>query len=131
MWGCALKPNLAAFPARSTMRAKPAVLNGAPRSLVNMKGDLGCCSAQAMPVSDQDHGGVAMAMAVALGGVAQALDFGVGQMLAAAVGCVGPPTRRDCSIFGAWSDQLELGFCHGFQSSLKSDCQYNDRYPNS
>ena len=30
--------------ARSTMRAKPAVLKGAPRSDVNTKGDFGSCS---------------------------------------------------------------------------------------
>ena len=33
-----------ASPARSTMRAKPAVVNGAPRSVVNTKGDFGSCS---------------------------------------------------------------------------------------
>ena len=43
MCGCALKTNLASLPARSTMRAKPAVLNGAPRSEVNTKGDFGMC----------------------------------------------------------------------------------------
>jgi hypothetical protein len=32
------------MPARSTMRAKPAVVNGAPRSDVKMKGDFGSCS---------------------------------------------------------------------------------------
>jgi hypothetical protein len=31
-------------PARSTIRAKPAVVNGAPRSEVNTNGDLGSCS---------------------------------------------------------------------------------------
>jgi hypothetical protein len=44
MWGCGLKVSLAALPARSTMRANPAVVNGAPRSDVNTKGDLGSCS---------------------------------------------------------------------------------------
>jgi hypothetical protein len=41
MCGCALKVNLASLPARSTIRAKPDVVNGAPRSDVNTKGDLG------------------------------------------------------------------------------------------
>jgi hypothetical protein len=31
----ALKPSLAASPAHSTMRAKPAIVNGEPRSLAN------------------------------------------------------------------------------------------------
>jgi hypothetical protein len=33
-----LKPSFAASPARSTIRANPAVVNGAPRSDVNTKG---------------------------------------------------------------------------------------------
>ena len=37
----AAKPSLASAAARSTMRAKPAVVNGGPRSLVNTNGDLG------------------------------------------------------------------------------------------
>jgi hypothetical protein len=44
MCGWALKPSLASVPARSTIRAKPAVVKGAPRSLVNTIGDLGSCS---------------------------------------------------------------------------------------
>jgi hypothetical protein len=40
-----LEPKLrASIPARSTIRAKPAVVKGAPRSEVNTKGDLGSCS---------------------------------------------------------------------------------------
>ena len=39
-----LEVEAAAPPARSTMRAKPAVVNGAPRSDVNTNGDLGSCS---------------------------------------------------------------------------------------
>jgi hypothetical protein len=35
---------LAAFPSLSTILAKPAVVNGAPRSLVNTNEDLGSCS---------------------------------------------------------------------------------------
>jgi len=44
MCGCALKPNFASIPARSIIRAKTAVVNGAPRSDVNTNGDLGSCS---------------------------------------------------------------------------------------
>jgi hypothetical protein len=44
MWGCGLKASLADLPARSTMRAKPAVVNGAPRSDVNTNRDLWACS---------------------------------------------------------------------------------------
>jgi hypothetical protein len=44
IWGCVLNDSFAAFPARSIMRAKPAVVNGAPRSELNTNGDLGSCS---------------------------------------------------------------------------------------
>ena len=44
MCGRALKACLASLPARSIMRAKPAVLKGAPRSEVNTKTDLGSYS---------------------------------------------------------------------------------------
>ena len=44
MCGCGLKPNLASTPARSIIRAKPVVVNGAPRSNVNTNGDLDPCS---------------------------------------------------------------------------------------
>ncbi len=39
MWGWALKPSLAVSPARSIMRAKPAVVKGEPRSLVKTNGE--------------------------------------------------------------------------------------------
>ncbi len=42
--GEALNPSSAAAPARSTGRAKPAVVKGEPRSDVNTKSDLGSCS---------------------------------------------------------------------------------------
>jgi len=43
-WGILAMILIAAYFARPTMRANPAVLNGAPRSEVNTKGDLGSCS---------------------------------------------------------------------------------------
>jgi hypothetical protein len=39
MCGCGLRPNLASTPARSIIRAKPAVVNGVSRSDVNTNGD--------------------------------------------------------------------------------------------
>ena len=41
-------------------------------------------SAQAVPVGHQDHGGVAVAPAVSLGGLHQPLDLGLGQVFAGA-----------------------------------------------
>jgi hypothetical protein len=40
MCGCALNASLATLPVRSIIRAKPAVVYGAPRSDVNTKGGL-------------------------------------------------------------------------------------------
>jgi len=66
---------------------------------------------QAMPIGDQDHGGVTVAMAVAVGGDNQAVDLGVGQIFAGANLGIGP-TRRGfvayCPIIGAWRYQREV-----------------------
>jgi len=50
---------LAWTPARSTIRAKPAVVNGDPRSLVNTNGDLKSCSLAQGPhfIADNGMGG--------------------------------------------------------------------------
>ena len=47
MWGCALKANFTSAPARSTMRANPAGLNGAPRSDVKQRVTLAPARAEA------------------------------------------------------------------------------------
>jgi hypothetical protein len=44
MCGWALKPSFAVSPARSIMRAKPAVVKGEPRALVKTNGEDGSCS---------------------------------------------------------------------------------------
>ena len=44
MWGWTLKGIPASIPARSIIRAKPAVVKGPARSLVNTNGDFGSCS---------------------------------------------------------------------------------------
>ena len=44
MCGCALNSSLAFLPARSTSVWKPRLVNGTRRSLINTKGDDGCCS---------------------------------------------------------------------------------------
>ena len=57
---------------------------------------------QAVPVGDQDHGGVAVAVAVGLGGLDQLLDLGLGQMLARAQLGIRLPQRR----LPLWCDLL-------------------------
>ena len=47
IWGWGLKPSPAVSPARSIMRAKPAVVKGEPRSLVKTNGEDGSCSREA------------------------------------------------------------------------------------
>ena len=50
-----------------------------------------------MPEADQDHGRIAMAVAVALGHPDQALDLVLGQVLAIAAHVpVAAPAQRDC-----------------------------------
>ena len=53
MCGCALKPSLASLPARSTMRANPAVLKGSPCSEVNTKAAFGLLLALEPPQRPQ------------------------------------------------------------------------------
>jgi hypothetical protein len=55
---------------------------------------LGC--PQPMPVSDKDHGGVAVAVAVALGRVHELLDLGLREVLAGAQVAIGASPRRNC-----------------------------------
>ena len=79
---------------------------------------------QAVPVGHQDHGGVPVAPAVALGGVHQPLDLGLGQVLAGAQVGVGRALGGDCSIYGGWRDQLEVRLGHVFRPSCADDCSY-------
>jgi hypothetical protein len=71
---------------------------------------------QAVPIGHQDHGGVAPAMAVVLGGGDQPLDLGLGEVFAGAQVGVRPSARWNCSFYDGWRDQLEMRFRHGFQS---------------
>jgi hypothetical protein len=53
--------------------------------------------AQTMPEADQDHGRIALAMAVALGRLDQSVDLKLGEVLAiAAHVAVAAPAQRDC-----------------------------------
>jgi hypothetical protein len=68
---------------------------------------------QAMPVGEQHHGGVAMAVAVGPGGFDEAVDFGVGQVFARPhVGIANPlgwsAVRLDCPNNGGWRLQRQV-----------------------
>ena len=53
-----------------------------------------------MPVSYKDHGGVAVAVAVAPSGVHEALDFGFGQVLPRPQVAIGRALRGNRSFYG-------------------------------
>lgn len=67
-----------------------------------------------MPVGQEHHSGVPVAMPVAPGGIDQPLDLGFGEMFAGAQVGIRPPARHNCSIYGSWRDQLEMRFRHRF-----------------
>ena len=70
-----------------------------------------------MPEADQDHGGVPLAVAVALGGLDQLLDLALGQVFAGPKLAVWAAGRRDCPFYCGWGHQLEARFCHMVQAS--------------
>ena len=63
---------------------------------------------QAVAVGDEDHGGVAVAPAVALGGSDQGLDLLRCQVLPRSQVAVLGPLRCDCSVFGGWRHQPQV-----------------------
>jgi len=60
---------------------------------------------QTMPVGEQDHGRIAMAIATPpLGGQHQVLDLPLGQVLPGSECFVGLSLRWNCPIFSGWHD---------------------------
>ena len=80
--------------------------------------------AEAMPVAHQDHGGVPVAPAVAVGCCHQPLDLSFREVLAGAQDGVRHTPRGNCAIYGGWRDQLEVRLVHGFRLSRADDCSY-------
>jgi hypothetical protein len=71
--------------------------------------------------------GVAVAVAVLAGGGDQAIDFGVGQILAGANLGVSFAARRapaiaNCPNNGGWRHQRQLRFCHDFSGLSSCYC---------
>ena len=77
---------------------------------------------QTVAIGDKDHGRVAVAPAVVLGRPDQALDLGLGEVLARPIGSVRPPAVCDCSLFDGWSHEFEVLFGHGFLSLFTVYC---------
>lgn len=88
-------------------------------------------SPQAMAVGHQDHGGVAVAPAVALGGFHELFQLGFRQVLTGAERLVGEARGCDCSIYSSWRDQLKVRFGHGLRSCVCGDCSKNTHFRNS
>src|SRR3974390_3303256 len=83
---------------------------------------------EAMPVGEQDHGRVPVAMAVAAGSLHKPFDLTVGQVLPLAVMHVGQATSANCSLYSGWWLGL-MGRVH-WDNSLVSValCSYNTRF---
>src|SRR5262249_21069007 len=86
---------------------------------------------QAVPVSDKDHGGVAVPVAVGPGPRPQLLDLGLGQVLASAQVAIGASPRCNCSFYGSWRDQLEMPFRHVFSPPGLMYWSYNALFSTS
>ena len=81
-----------------------------------------------MPVGDQNHRGVAVAVAISPGGSDQPVNLGVGQVLPRADLGVRPAARwtmGDCPINSGWRHQRQLRFCHGFSGLSVRYCPFN------
>ncbi len=70
-----------------------------------------------MSVGHEHHGGVPVAVTVALCRFHKPLDLGLGQVFPGSQLAVGGPPRRNCSFYGGWRDQLEVRFGHSFRLS--------------
>src|SRR6516225_5318396 len=57
---------------------------------------------EAVPVGEQDHGRIPMAMAVAAGSLHEPFDLTLGQVLTLAVMRVGKATAANCSLYRGW-----------------------------
>ena len=85
---------------------------------------------QTMTIGHQDHGGVAVTVAVVLGLVDQTRDLGLGQIFARAQLGIRPPAAN-CSLFDGWSHQPGVLFRHGFLSLFTVNCVNNNPFTNS
>ena len=68
-------------------------------------------SPQAVAISDQDHGGIAMTMPAYLAGsIDELLDLALGEIAA-----------LNCEVFSAWSAAIGYLICHAKSLSCKYD----------
>jgi hypothetical protein len=77
---------------------------------------------QAVPAGQQDHGGIAMALPVALGRLDQLPDLVGREVLAGPELGILLSLRSNCSFYFGWRDQLEMRFCHVKSMPPHVDC---------
>jgi hypothetical protein len=87
-------------------------------------------SAIAPQLCDEDHGRISVPPAITPCCRCEPFNLRISQILPNPNRCISFADRH-CSIFGAWRDQPQLGFCHRFQSPLRTNCLYNDPISNS
>jgi hypothetical protein len=68
---------------------------------------------QTVSEGNKDHGCIAVAISIVLGGLDQLLDLGFGQVFAGAILGVRTSTWSNCPFYGGWSNQSEMQVCHG------------------
>jgi hypothetical protein len=61
-----------------------------------------------MPVGHKDHGGVPVAVAIALRRIDQPLDLMLGEVFARPQVAVLASSWRNCSFYGGWRDRFEV-----------------------
>ena len=80
-----------------------------------------------MPIRDQHHSGIAVAVAILPGGDDQTIDLGVGQVLAGAdLGVTfavrWAPAIANCPNNGGWRHERQMRICHDFSGLFQCYC---------
>src|SRR3974390_875539 len=86
---------------------------------------------EAMPVGQQDHGRVPVAMPIAAGSLHEPFDLALGQVLTLAVMGVGQATAANCSLYSGWWLGL-MGRIHRDNSAVSIvNYSHNNLFENS
>ena len=86
---------------------------------------------QPVPVGNQHHGGIAVAVAILPGSIDQAGNLAIGEVLAGADLGVALAARRapaigNCPNNGGWRHQRQARICHDFSGSSSCYCPEYD-----
>ncbi len=79
---------------------------------------------QAMPVSQEDHQGITVTVAIVLGHIDQSFHLSIGQVLPGPQIGIFQSLVGNCSIFSDWRDQPQLWFCDSPCAPLDTYCSY-------